>query len=170
MKNLRQKKNKKAIERLSELLGDVLESFESYGIESSIPEEPTLPGFAAPVSPPEPEEPQAEELHEEEAEEEGYDYEEPEYYFDPADVQGALDEAISTLIKEGLIPKPKKSLSLTQIIVLLFGPGSELREQAESFEQLISGYEDKAHIDDLKEAFNTLKNIIRTIRSAHDQD
>jgi hypothetical protein len=118
----RKRKNEKAIERLGELLQDVLESLDD-----------------------EPEEGEEADL-------------------DPADVQGALAEAISTLINEGLLDQSaaEKPPSLAAIFDKL-EIESELVERAGYFEDLISGYEDRAHVDDLREAYDILKSILEKI-------
>jgi hypothetical protein len=167
-KKLKRKKDPAAIERLAELLRGVLDAFGWYGIGGSAVEEPAAhaPGL----------EPEAEAQAEaskgdadEEEEEEEEEYGERQYYFDPEDVQGAVDEAISTLIKERLIEEfdnPKSAPALSEIFSVLFGENSGLREQAEYFEELISGYDDKAHVDDLKEAYSILESIVEEIESS----
>jgi hypothetical protein len=155
---LKRKKNSKAIRRVGELMQDVLDSFGWYGIGSSLAE------TSSEETAEEPKEAVEAEVGGEEADDE--EYVEPEYYFDPADVQGAVDEAISTLIKEGLVPEfsnPKNPPELAKIFAVLFGPKSEIREQIEYFEELISGYEDRAHIDDLKEAYGILESVVEKI-------
>lgn len=164
-KPAKQRKNKKAIKRIAELLRDnVLESFAWYGIEASVGEESSSEPAKVEESPSTPEK-QGEEVQDDE-EEYSEEYEEEEYYFDPADVQGALDEAISIFIAEQLVPEfsdPKKAPALSDIFAVLFGKQSELRKRAEYFEELISGYEDRAHIDDLREACSVLEEIVEEI-------
>ncbi len=161
MKSTRKRKeNKKAIEKIAELLGEgVIDSFGWYGITAAAPRiseiiEPTEQPAAS----------DEDVADENDADEE--EYEEPIYYYDPEDVQGALDEAISQLIEEQLVPQftsPKKPPTLSDLFAVLFGEQSDLKKQAEYFEELISGYEDRAHIDDLKKAFNVLTDILDTI-------
>ncbi|HXM22644.1 MAG TPA: hypothetical protein VN948_15410 [Terriglobales bacterium] len=150
-KRAKRKRNTKATNRLAELLADVLDSFGEYGIGMPPEEEVAI----------------AEDAGAEAAAEEQEEYDiEPEYYFDPADVQGALDEAISAIISEKLIEEfrnPKKPPTLAEMFDVLFGRNSELRQQAEYFEELISGYEDRAHVDDLKEAHGILESILEEI-------
>lgn len=152
------KRNTKAIKRLAELLPGVLNSFGWYGIGRN---EATADGNAGNEAvETEPDQESNQELEEEE-------FDEPEYYYDPADVQGQLYEAISTLIEEGVIPMfrdPKKPPTLSEILEALVGPQSELAERASYFEDLISGYEDKAHVDDLREAHSVLEEIIETLQ------
>src|SRR5712692_5984069 len=108
-KRPRRKKNIKAIERLGELLRDVLDSFGWYGIGSPVVAE------SYPEAP-RPEDKNEKQIENEEDEEE---HDEVQYYFDPADVQGALDEAISEFIKEGLVPEftnPKEAPTLAEIL------------------------------------------------------
>jgi hypothetical protein len=169
MKKRPKKQNTKAIERLAGLLPDVLEAFGEYDIglskanagENANPEADEA----------EPDEESNQELEQEELEEE--EFEEPEYYYDPADVQGALYEAISTLVKEGVIKgfrNPKKPPTLARILEALFGPQSDLAERASYFEDLISGYEDRAHIDDLREARGVLDEIIEALQKVVPED
>ncbi len=135
-----------------ELLREALDSFGWYGIGIAEPEPTTAAAH----------EPGIDNAGHEEDEEEEYGP----VYFDPADVQGAVDEAISTLIKEKLVPgykNPKKPPTLGEVFAVLFGSESELAKQAEHFEELISGYEDRAHVDDLREAYNILEGIVDEI-------
>ncbi len=159
MKSKEKKQNRKAIKRLAELLVDVKDSFGWYGIGLSTDEagEVEQPGAA-----------QVEEDDNEEEEEDEEDDEEetPQYYFDPADVQVAVDEAISTLMKEGLLPefsRAKNAPKLSDIFSVLFGDRSEINGEIRYFEKLIRGYRDEAHIDDLNEAYGTLQSIIEKI-------
>jgi hypothetical protein len=157
-KVLKAKKNTKAIRRLGELLRDVLDSFGWYGIGIAVAEE--APNAARSDS----ESQTEEEIHEEEIDEE--DSEEPQYFFDPTDVQVAVDEAISSLMKEELIEdfsNPKDPPTLTQIVGVLFGEDSETKKKIEYFEELISGYEERAHIDELKEAYGILESFVEKI-------
>lgn len=146
------------------MLRDVLESFESYGtVTPAVAEQPVEPlqHDAAPVE--DDHEPEEEDEYQEE-------YEEPKYYFDPTDIQGAVDQAISSLIKEELIPEfktPKKPPTLTEVFTVLFGAENELTKQADYFEELISGYEDRAHVDDLREAYEVLESIIEAMTPRH---
>jgi hypothetical protein len=158
-KTLKRPKNTKAIKKIGELLREkVLDSFGWYGIGTPVAAE-AAPDAATPGD-----EDQAEENETEDNDEE--DYEPPQYYFDPTDVQMAVDEAISDIIDEGLIKEfsnPKKPPKLAQIFAVLFGTNSEIMKQIEYFEELISGYEDRAHIDDLKEAHGILESVVRKI-------
>ncbi len=157
---LKRSKNPKAIRRVGELLQNVRDSFGWYGIGLSSAESADVK-----EAEPEPENPPDAEVDEEE-EDEDEEYVAPQYYFDPTDVQVAVDEAISTLIDEGLIPEfsnPKKPPQLAAVFSVLFGPKTEITEQIEYFEELISGYEDRAHIDDLREAYNILESVVEKI-------
>ena len=153
-KALKAKKNTKAIRRLGELLPDVLDSFGWYGIGTpAVAEEASHASLS-----------EGEDQTEDETGEE--DYEEPQYFFDPADVQGAVDEAISRLIDEELMEEfsdPKEPPTLTEIVTVLFGEDSEIKKKIEYFEELISGYEERAHIDDLKEAYGILESVVEKI-------
>jgi hypothetical protein len=155
---IRKKKNIKAIKKLSELLPAVLDSFSWYGIGTSTTAKAGPEVTKAKLA--------AENETEEDDQEDEDQYGAVEYNFDPADVQGAVDEAISTLMTEGLIEEFTDSEdppSLSDVFVVLFGEDSELTKQAEYFEELIDGYEDRAHTDDLSEAYNVLRSIMNRI-------
>ncbi|MGA2336294.1 MAG: hypothetical protein ABSG08_13045 [Terriglobales bacterium] len=151
------KRNPRAIERVCELLQDVLGAFDMwYGIGP-----PAVKKAASEIT--DSHQVEAPDHAEEEDDEYGA---EPEYYFDVTDIQGSLKEAITSIINEELIDEfkdPEEAPTLSDIFAVLFGPGSELAEQAEYFEELISGYEDRAHVDDLKEACNILVSIVDEI-------
>lgn len=169
-KRARRKKNTQAIRRLGELLRDAMDS---YVWEDFV--RPAKPSSMSQATEPEAdvgtnrEQQGAEEGHNEEhdeADDYGDDYVEPEYYVDPADIQGTIDEATSSFVKEKLIKKfddPKRPPTLADIFSDLFGSNSELKKQAEYFEELISGYEDRAHVDDLGEAYQVLEAIVDEI-------
>lgn len=159
---IRKKRNIKAIKKLSELLPAVLDSFSWYGIGTSTAAEAGPEVTKAKLAA----ENETETETEEDDQEDEDQYGAVEYYFDPADVQGAVDEAISTLMTEGLIEEFTDSEdppSLSDVFVVLFGEDSELTKQAEYFEELIDGYEDRAHMDDLSEAYNVLRSIMNRI-------
>jgi len=163
MKKTQEKTRKtKAIRRrVGELLRVVLDSFpaEAEGAaNAAMPADKQLPEEES-----QNEENDGAKNEDEEDEEEDY---EPQYYFDPADVQTAVDEAISQIIREGLIEEvsdPMEPPELTDIFAVLFGANSEIKEQIEYFEELISGYEDRAHVDELKEAYSILESVIEKI-------
>ncbi len=100
----------------------------------------------------------------EEAEDEAYD--ETKYYFDLADVEYCVDVAITEIINENLVPgydNPQKSPTLSKIFQILFGEEDALTKQVDEFEELISGYEDNVHIDDLQEAHKVMSEIIKEL-------
>lgn len=108
------------------------------------------------------EEQQAEE---EEAEDEAYD--EAKYYFDLADVEYCVDVAITEIIKENLVPgydNPQKPPTLSEMFQILFGEEDNLTKQVDEFEELISGYEDQVHIDDLQQAYNVMSEIVKELK------
>lgn len=171
-KTQRKIKNTKVIRRVGELLRDVLDSFGWYGIETAVVAKGTAAAAIREGSNnaalPEGEEQSGEENENEEnaSEENEEEYCEPQYYFDPTDVQIAVDEAISRIINEELIEEftdPKDPPELADIFGVLFGESSEIKEQIVYFEDLISGYEDRAHIDDLKEAHSILESVVEKI-------
>jgi len=172
-KPTKRKKSTQAIRRIGELLRDVLDSFGWYGIETPAlaegPAHAAMPGGEEQADEEnQNEENGNEEDEEEDEDEEEEDYEPAQYYFDPTDVQVAVDEAISQIINEGLIEEftdPKDPPELADIFAVLFGESSEIKQQIEYFEELISGYEDRAHIDDLKEAHGILESVVEKISS-----
>jgi hypothetical protein len=88
------------------------------------------------------------------------------WYYDPWDVQTALDSAISNLIQSNLVPElanAKKAPSFSQVCAVLFGDAHEITKQAGYFEELIKGYEDQISKDDLREAYTTLESLMEDI-------
>jgi hypothetical protein len=168
-KKLKTKKNSKAIKRIAELLPTVLDSFGWYGI--GIPEEAGAPRDAVARAEQElPDEQEHEDTENDETEndEENGEEEEPIQFYDRTDVEMAVDEVISQIIKEGLIHEfsdPKKPPKLSEMFAVLFGPKSEITQGVEYFEQLIGGYDDEIYVDDLKEAYDILKSVVEEISS-----
>lgn len=164
-KKLKANKNSKAIKRIGELLPDVLGSFGWYGIGM---EEVGAQGNAlehAEEKPPDKTE-HDNQNPDTENDQENLEEDEPIEYYDPWDVKMAVDQAISQIIKEGLIKEfsdPKKAPKLSEMFAVLFGPKSEITQRIEYFEQLISGYDDEIHIDDLKEAYYVLESVVEEI-------
>ena len=166
----RRKKNTRAIRKLGELLRDVMESYVWEEVVPAATLAGTIDSAGTHGVEARDEGQNAVERHDEkeheEQPEEYEEYGEPEYYFDPADIQGAVDEAISSFIKEKLVKRfddPKTPPTLGDVFSELFGENSELKEKAEYFEELISGYEDRAHVDDLREAYEVLRSIVNDI-------
>ena len=164
-KPIKTKKSTQTIRRVGELLQNVLGSFGWYGIGLDVAENSSDATVREGEDHADAENERDENGDEQNGEE---DYEPAQYYFDPSDVQVAVDEAISAIIDEGLIEEfsnPKEPPELTDICAVLFGAESEITKQIEYFEDLISGYEDRAHIDDLKEAYGILASVVEKISS-----
>ena len=104
----------KVAKRLIELLGQVVEAFEEYGIGLQSAPLEVAPPRGAVVAAVEKSEPgETDERHDEEEEEDEY-YDEEYYddkYVDPDDIQIAIDEVITVLIEEGAIPSLAKAQS-----------------------------------------------------------
>lgn len=173
--SLRKKRlNREKIRRIGEILNEFLiGNFEDEFPVGRPSEEHGAAERAFPVEAPL-EEPRkvAEQEHrdveEHHADEEGEDeeYDETKYYFDLADVEYCVDVAITEIIKEKLVPgydNPQKSPTLSKIFQILFGEKDALTKQADEFEELISGYEDNVHIDDLREAHKVMSEIIKEL-------
>ena len=79
---------------------------------------------------------------------------------DPEHVEGIIFEAISALLNEHLIKNPPENLGLADTLEILFGAESEVKKQAEKFEQLINGYFGEVDWDDMAEAEGILEEII----------
>jgi hypothetical protein len=173
-------RNRKAIRQLAEELVNVLDSFGGYGIGLTSPSaaaEPRSPSTAADNS--------GNRAHtatdveaakleiEPQESDEDYDYDEDYYgdedpfYVDPWDVKFAVDEVVSSVLKSGLIPEAADlddAPSLTEIFAVLFGETHELTKKIEYFEDLISGYEDLAPKDDLREAYDVLERVLERLK------
>jgi len=109
-----------------------------------------------------------EEGGEEDADEEDYDddYDYDPFFVNPEDIQFAVDRLVSELMRQDSIPELKvfsAAPSLAEVFGMLFGEESQVTEQIAYFEELISGYEDRASIEDLREARRTLAAIIETL-------
>jgi hypothetical protein len=167
--------NKEKIRRIGEILDEFLignfefefpvggPSEESHGAA-----EPELPVGAPLEEPREAVEQKRDDVEEQQADEEAEAeiYDEAKYYFDLADVEYCVDVAITEIIKEKLVPgyeNPQKPPTLSEIFQDLFGEHHKLTKQIEEFEEYISGYEDQVHIDDLKEAYNVMGEIVREL-------
>jgi hypothetical protein len=106
-----------------------------------------------------------EEAIDEEAEAEQYD--ETKFYFDLADVEYCVDVTITEIISEKLVTgydDPRKPPTLSEIFQMLFGEEDSLTKQVDEFEELISGYDDHVHIDDLQQAHNVMSEIVEELK------
>jgi len=175
--NLKKKRaNKEKIRRI----GEVLEEFLIGNLESEFPlrapstghrgeSEAKFPVEALPEESVEIVEPEREDIQEQQADEEAEvdPYDETKYYFDLADVEYCVDVAITEVVKEKLIPgydNPQKPPTLSEIFQLLLGEDHKLIKQVDEFEELISGYEDHVHIDDLQQAYNLMTEIVKELK------
>jgi hypothetical protein len=189
------KKNRQAIRRLLAELKDVLDAFGWYGVgdegepakvakkaaetTESIPNKLDAGDQHNEGAPPAAtirEDPEEElEANGRSADEPFDDYSDDKYdyhgsseswYYDPWDVQTALDSAMSNLVQSKLVPEladAKDAPSFSEVCGVLFGEGHEITKQAEYFEELIKGYEDQVSKDDLREAYTTLESLMEDI-------
>lgn len=173
------KRNRQAIRKLLGELEDVLDAFGWHDISGGVSNEHAAVKPEAeeagqtPVEAPGPgsmhpqDSVQSAASDQEEEEEEyldGDDSEEP--FHDPWDIQSALDQAISNLLKDNLIPEfadAKKAPAFSEVAGVLFGKEHELTKQAEYFEELISGYEDRVSKEDLREAYSVLESMMEEL-------
>ena len=178
---------KKAIRRLTEELVDVLDAFGWHGIgggeiEPADEAQPRLPiasenaahAAAENAAPKEVakagniDAAAAKAEYDEDRDDEDYgeDDDKDPYDTDPWEVRTAVDEGISSLMKADLIPglKGKNAPSLSEVFGEVFGEGDEMTKEAEYFEELIAGYEDRVSMDDLKEAYEVLLRIVQKLK------
>ena len=95
------------------------------------------------------------------------EYDETKFYFDLADVEYCVDVTITEMITEKLVAgydDPRKPPTLSEIFQVLFGVGDSLTKQVGEFEELISGYDDHVHIDDLQQAHNVMSEIVEELK------
>jgi hypothetical protein len=161
-------------------IGEILSEFLLGNLESEFPvgaRPAGLPGAVEPEvqveGPPreparEAAEPDRGDVDEEQVDEEAEDaqYEETEFYFDLADVEYCVDVTITEIVSEKLVAgydDPRKPPTLSEIFQVLFGEEDSLTKQVEEFEELISGYDDHVHIDDLQQADNVMREIVNEI-------
>lgn len=161
-------------------LGEILAEFLIGNLESEFPVGAPPTGLSAVAEPEvQVEEPSGEPAREagepdgddvgeepvdEEAEAEQYD--EGKFYFDLADVEYCVDVTITEIIGEKLVAEyndPQKPPTLSEIFQALFGEQDSLTKQVEEFEELISGYDDHVHIDDLQQADTVMNEVIREL-------
>ena len=101
-------------------------------------------------------------------EEDDYDeeYDETKFYFDLADVEYCVDVTITEIVSRKLVAgydDPRKPPTLSEIFQALFGEKDPLTKRVEEFEELISGYDDHVHIDDLQQADNVMREIVEEL-------
>jgi hypothetical protein len=160
-------------------LGDILKEFLIGNLESEFPVDarPTgIPGAVeheAQIERPPAEPARAAELDREDVDEEWVDeeaeaeqYDETKFYFDLADVEYCVDVTITEIVGENLVTgygDPQKPPALSEIFQVLFGEEDSLTKQVQEFEELISGYDDHVHIDDLQQAHNVMSEIVKEL-------
>lgn len=161
-------------------IGEILEEFLIGNLESDFPvggPRKALPGAVGPEGQVEgaPGEParEAVELDREDVDEEPVDeeaeteqYDDTKFYFDLADVEYCVDVTITEILSEKLVTgydDPRKAPTLSEIFRILFGEEDSLTKQVEEFEELISGYDDHVHIDDLQQAYNVMSEIVKEL-------
>ena len=171
----KKRKNNEKIRRV----GEILDEFLIGNLESEFPvggpseeshgaAEREFP-VGAPLEPREVVEQQRADVEEQQADEGAEDeaYDDTQYYFDLADVEYCVDVAITEIIKENLIPgydNPQKPPTLSEMFQILFGEEDNLTKQVDEFEELISGYEDHVHIDDLRQAYSVMSEIVKELK------
>lgn len=88
------------------------------------------------------------------------------FLFDLADVEYCVDVTITEIVSKKLVAgydDPRKPPTLSEIFQELFGEEDSLTKLVEEFEELISGYDDHVHIDDLQQADNVMREIVKEI-------
>jgi hypothetical protein len=173
------KKRRTSKEKLRRV-GEILEEFLIGNLESEFPvsaPSTSLPGAVEPEVqveelPREPAretaEPDREDVDEEPVDEEAEaeQYEETKFYYDLADVEYCVDVTITEIVSKKLVAgydDPRKPPTLSEIFQELFGEEDSLTKLVEEFEELISGYDDHVHIDDLQQADNVMREIVKEI-------
>jgi|SRR5581483_1251985 len=171
---MRRKKRRTSKETIRRV-GEILEEFLIGNLESEFPVgspdavEPAIHVEGQPGEPAiEAAEPDQEDIDEEQSDEEAEDesYDETKFYFDLADVEYCVDVAITEIVNEKLVAgydDPRKPPILSEIFHELFGEDDSLTKQVEEFEELISGYDDHVHIDDLQQADEVMREIVKEI-------
>jgi hypothetical protein len=175
MSRKKRRVSKETIRRLS----DILKEFLIGNLESEFPVEapPTGPADAAEpdaeIERPPAESGRVAELGHEDVDEEPFDdedeaeqYDETKFYFDLADVEYCVDVTITEIVREKLVAgygDPQKPPTLSEIFQVLFGEEDPLTKQVQEFEELISGYDDHVHIDNLRQAHNEMSEIIEEL-------
>jgi hypothetical protein len=175
MNRRKRKTSKETIRRVGEILEEFLiGNFESeFPVGGALAErsivEPTSSAGAPQGGGVEEAEAESEEVEEQQLDDEADTemYDETKFYFDLADVEYNVDVTITQIVKERLVPgydNPENSPTLSEIFQILFGEEDDLTKQVDEFEELISGYDDHVHIDDLQEAYNVMSEIVKEIK------
>src|SRR5579862_8477054 len=164
---MRRKKRRTSKETIRRV-GEILEEFLIGNLESEFPVgapnavEPAIQVEGQPGGPAI----EAAEPDHEVVDEEQFD-DETEFYFDLADVEYCVDVTITEIVSEKLVAgydDPRKPPILSEIFQVLFGEDDSLTKQVEEFEELISGYDDHVHIDDLEQADKVMREIVKEIQ------
>jgi len=166
--------SKEKIRRVGEILEEFLiGNFESeFSVGARLAGravEPVFPVEGPPGEPTEAVEPEREDVEEQQVDEEveAELYDETKYYFDLADVEYCVDVTITEIVQEKLVPgydNPQKPPTLSEMFQTLFGEEDNLTKQVDAFEELISGYEDHVHIDDLQQAYDVMSGIVKELK------
>ncbi len=166
MRTAKKQKNRQTIRKLLEELKDVLDAFGWYGIGGEeVSAEDAGKKLANGEALPEIEQTDISEGDDEE-DEESDETTSASWFYDPWDIQSAVDSAMSNLVKSNLLPEladAKNAPSFSEVCALLFGKEHEVTKQAEYFEDLIKGYEDQISKDDLREAYTTLASLMEKL-------
>jgi hypothetical protein len=174
--NRKRRISKEKIGRVGEILEEFLiGNFESeFSVGAPLAgrraAEPELSVEGPPGEPREAAEPGREDVEEQQADEdsEAEEYDETKYYFDLADVEYCVGVTITEIVREKLVPgydNPKTPPTLSEMFQALFGEEDDLTKQVDEFEELISGYEDHVHIDDLQQAYNLMSGIVKELKA-----
>jgi hypothetical protein len=175
MNRKKRRVSKGKIRRVGEILEEFLiGNFESeFSVGAALAgrreAEPVPPVEGSPGEPTEAVEPEREDVEDQQVEEETEAelYAETKYYFDLADVEYFVDVTITEIVQEKLVPgydNPKKPPSLSEMFGVLFGEEDNLTKQVDEFQELISGYEDHVHIDDLQQAYDVMSEIVKELK------
>ena len=179
MSRKKRKASKEKIRRLGEILkefliGNLEDEFPVRTSAGSLAAIPAVPVEEAPGEPRrEAPEPDREDVEQEEIDEEAEAqlFDETKYYFELADVEYCVDVTITEILNEKLVgyDDPRKPPTLSGIFQMLFSEEDSLTKQAEKFEELISGYDDHVHIDDLQQAHNVMTEIVKELEDRSKQ-
>jgi hypothetical protein len=89
-------------------------------------------------------------------------------YFDREDIEIAIDEFISQLIKANVMRKSGagKAPSFSDVFEKFFGEDHEITTKAKSFEDYIKGYFGAISPEDMRAAYDEFLDIQETVREA----
>jgi len=175
MSRKKRKPSKEKIRRVGEILEEFLiGNFESefpVGVPLAGPSaiEPVFPIEAPAGEPQEPVEPEHEDVEDQQVDQEpeAEPYDETKFYFDLADIEYFVDVTVTEIVQQKIVPgydNPQKPPTLSEMFQTLFGEEDDLTKQVDEFEELISGYDDHVHIDDLRQAYNVMSEVVKELQ------